>query len=151
MIVKKIPNPKISSTKIERITSLLEYIQNPSAENGDAKCIIYGALNFMGDSRAAHIAEMSALASDCVRSTDPINHYVLSWKKGENPTNEQVIESVDIFVNGLEMWGHQCVYALHTDTDNKHVHIVINRAHPVTEKSIEINGGWDIDAGRIQK
>ena len=146
MIVKKIPNPKKSSTKIERITSLLEYIKNPSDENGEAKCILYGALNFMGDSHAAHIAEMSALASDCTRSADPINHYVISWKKGENPTSEQVMEAVEIFVNGLEMWGHQCVYALHADTDNMHVHIVINRVSPINERAVEINGGWDVDA-----
>ena len=40
---------------------------------------------------------------------------------------------------------HQVVYGLHADTDNIHLHIVINRVHPDTCKCIDIGNGFDIE------
>jgi len=41
---------------------------------------------------------------------------------------------------------HQAIYGLHADTDNIHLHIVINRVHPETLKVVKINNGFDIEA-----
>ena len=146
MIVKKIPNPKKSNLKVERVTKLIEYISNPSEEDDSEKCVLYGWKNFIGDDPASHILEMSALANDCVRSKDPINHYVISWREGEHPTDEQVHEAAEMFIDGLGLKDHQYVYGLHTNTKNMHVHIVVNRVNPITERAVEINEGWDIEA-----
>nr|WP_257615791.1 relaxase/mobilization nuclease domain-containing protein [Chlamydia suis] len=40
---------------------------------------------------------------------------------------------------------HQAIYGLHSDTDNIHLHIVINRVHPETLKIVEKNRGFDIE------
>jgi hypothetical protein len=45
---------------------------------------------------------------------------------------------------GLE--GCQTVYGLHWNTENYHLHIAVNRMHPVTMKVIDPNNGFDIEA-----
>lgn len=42
---------------------------------------------------------------------------------------------------------HQIVYGLHADTDNRHLHVVVNRVDPETLRCTEINKGFDIEAG----
>ena len=146
MIIKKVKNPKKSSSKAVRITRLTAYIREPESEQSHEKCICTGARNFITDTPAGQAAEMIALAEESVRSKDPIVHYVLSWPDSEQPEPEQVEEAVDIFLDELDVPAHQVVYGLHADTDNIHLHIVINRVHPDSCRCIDIGGGFDIEA-----
>lgn len=147
MIFKRINNPKKSARKAERIRSLADYIVAPEKENGMEKCIYAGALGFVCNDFESQKAEMIALAATAVRSRDPINHYMLSWREDERPTPAQVDEAVAMFVRHLGLEGHQVLFGLHDDTNNQHIHIVINRVHPLTGKVIEINNGFDREAG----
>lgn len=144
MIGKKIRNPEKSNTARVRIEALVNYLTNPQSEDSREKCVYQGALGFFGGP-ASHKAEMIALA-ECSRSRDPVNHYVLSWPEEERPTPAQADEAVVILVREFGMPEHQVIYALHDDTDNRHLHIVINRVDPETEKCTEINKGFDIEA-----
>lgn len=95
---------------------------------------------------------------------NPVYHYEFSWKEGEQPTKEQVRDAVEHTMKALGMQECQSVYAIHRDTDNDHVHVIVNRVHP--EKSIivgpprydyfkldqamreiEIKQGWQHDNG----
>lgn len=93
-----------------------------------------------------------------------VYHYSLSWKEGEHPTKEQIHESVEHTLKALGMQECQSVYAIHRDTDNDHVHIIVNRVHPTRSiivgpprrdfllldkamREIEIKHGWQHDAG----
>ncbi|MBV5335862.1 relaxase/mobilization nuclease domain-containing protein, partial [bacterium] len=101
-------------------------------------------------------AEMLALAQEAVRSKDPVNHYVLSWQEGEQPTPAQVEDAVTIFLDELGLQDHQAIYGLHADTDNLHLHLVVNRVNPDSLKVIKPNRGFDIEAAhkavaRIEK
>lgn len=147
MIFKKIPNPKKSARKVERIRRLADYIVAPERKNGVEKCIHAGAIGFVCNDFESQKAEMIALAASAVRSLDPVNHYMISWGEDENPTPMQVDEAADMFVRHMGLDGHQVFYALHDDTANRHIHIAINRVHPVTGKVVEINGGFDKEAG----
>lgn len=144
MIVKKIRNPKASSTKAQRVSRLVDYIQSPETENGAEKCIHTNARGFVFPEHAK--SEMIALAQEAVRSKDPIAHYVLSWQEGEQPTARQADEAVDVFMCELGLEGHQVVYGLHSDTNNQHIHLAINRVHPTTLQVIKINKGFDLEA-----
>ncbi len=146
MIVKKIVNPKKSSSKSTRIHTLINYIFNPFSKNGHEKCTYAGARHFFAETAAGLKLEMWGLARAAVRSEDPINHYVLSFQQDEHPTEQQAIAAVDIFLAELALKEHQAAFALHQDTDNDHLHIVVNRVHPSTEKPTEINKGFDIEA-----
>ena len=156
MIVKKVANPAKSSTKAVRITSLVDYIRTPESENATEKCILTGTRNLDTRLPPAQTAEMIALAELGVRSPDPIEHYILSWRADEHPTPAQVEEALDILVDEMQVQDHQVVYGLHADTDNTHLHVVINRVHPVPDihpktrelrfRVVKINRGFDREA-----
>ena len=146
MIVKKVKNPQKAASKAVRVSRLASYIREPERENLQEKCIYAGALGFITDEPQSQTAEMIALAQEAVRSKDTINHYVLSWREGEQPSPEQVEEAVSIFMEELGVKNHQAIYGLHADTDNLHLHLAINRVHPETLKVVKINNGFDIEA-----
>ena len=143
MIGKKIENPKKSASKSVRIRRLVGYIMAPETENKSEKCVYYGARGFFAKTVQGQIAEMVAMAMDAPRSHDPIEHYVLSWSKGERPTPGQIEKAVDLVTDEGEVGGHHLLFALHADTDNWHIHLILNRVHPETLKVVKINGGFD--------
>ncbi|MGC9128356.1 MAG: TraI/MobA(P) family conjugative relaxase [Acidithiobacillus sp.] len=146
MIGKKIRNPRKSSSKAVRIGGLVRYFTSPEIRNAQEKCVYHHALGFFTTDIDSQIAEMVALASESVRSADPVNHYVLSWREGEQPSFEQVDAAVAIFLDELGLQDHQVIYAMHQDTDNLHLHIAVNRVHPETLKCVEIHQGFDKEA-----
>lgn len=146
MIVKKVKNPQKAASKAVRVSRLTGYIREPERENSQEKCIHAGARGFITDEPHSQTAEMIALSQEAVRSKDTINHYVLSWREGEQPSPEQVEEAVSIFMEELGVKDHQAIYGLHADTDNLHLHLAINRVHPETLNVVKINNGFDIEA-----
>ena len=146
MIVKKVKNPHKAASKAVRVSRLTDYIREPERSNAQEKCIYAAARGFITDEPQSQTAEMVALSQEAVRSKDTINHYVLSWREGEQPTPEQIEQAVSIFLDELGVKDHQVIYGLHADTDNLHLHLVINRVHPETLKVVKINNGFDVEA-----
>ncbi|MCC8997885.1 MAG: relaxase/mobilization nuclease domain-containing protein [Candidatus Contendobacter sp.] len=173
MVVKKVRNPRKSSplkvrihrladyidspesggslahaqsTKVGRVAGLADYVQQPLAGDAQEKCIYSGARGFLTDLLADRKVEMLALTQEAVRSKDPISHYVLSWREGEQPTPAQIEEAVEVFLDELGLNGHQALYGFHVDTGNAHLHLMINRVHPDTLKVIKPNKGFDLEA-----
>jgi RepB DNA-primase from phage plasmid/Relaxase/Mobilisation nuclease domain/Large polyvalent protein-associated domain 7 len=144
VIVKKARNPKKSAAKTARVGRLADYIVSPT--RAGEKCLYSGGRGFITEDHAGHKAEMLALSQESVRSKDTINHYVLSWREGEQPNPAQVEQAVTIFMDELGLRDHQAIYGLHVDTQNVHLHIAINRVHPDTGKVVEINKGFDLEA-----
>ncbi|HET9239252.1 MAG TPA: relaxase/mobilization nuclease domain-containing protein [Oligoflexus sp.] len=136
-IIKKIENRKKSATKSARIHKVCDYITHPE------KAAYVGARGFICDSYEARKAEMVALAVDGIRSPNPVNHYVVSWQAGEIPTSDQVERVITDLLHEFGMSDHQCIYGLHTDTDNRHLHVVLNRVNPMTGRPVKINQGFD--------
>lgn len=146
MIGKKAPNPKKSSSKSARVGLLTAYITNPELKNGHEKCVHFEAENFITDDLQSQTQEMIALSHQAVRSKDPIDHYVLSWQEGEQPTVAQAREAVRMTLKHLGLEGHQVIWGMHSDTDNFHIHIEVNRVNPLTFKVVEINKGFQNNA-----
>lgn len=146
MIIKKIKNPSKSASKATRVNGLANYIAAPEKSNVNEKCVYQGSQGFLTESFEAQKAEMLALAQEAVRSRDPINHYVMSWKENEQPSPAQVEEAVGIFLKEMGLAGHQALYGLHADTANLHLHVMVNRVHPDSLKVIKPNNGFDIEA-----
>lgn len=148
MIAKKVPNPQASASKAARASGLISYITEPEIGNGLDKCIHFEAVNFICDDLPSQMAEMTALSSESVRSKDPIDHWVLSWRADERPSVVQAREAVAITIAHFGMQGHQIVWGLHDDTQNLHIHIAVNRVHPDTLKVVKINKGFDKEAAQ---
>ena len=146
MIGKLIPNPDASASKSVRVTGLLRYIAQPERDGGGEKCVRYGARNFLSHTFNGHILEMVELASAATRSADPIEHFMLSWSEGEQPTPAQAEAAVDMLIHHMCLDEHQAAWGLHADTDTLHLHLIVSRVHPVTEKPVKINKGFTKEA-----
>lgn len=111
-------------------------------------------------------AEMRAVAEMNGRVNDPVYHCVISWPEHENPTNEQAHKAAMAAMKAVGMDGHQYVMAVHRDSDNAHLHLMINRVHPDSYRAvypekdyfrldkcmreIELEQGWAHDNGPYQ-
>ena len=146
MIAKRIRNPSVSASKSLRIQKLSDYILNINGIDGQSKCIYSNWRGFLCTSIKSRQVEMIALATACVRSRDPIRHYVISFKEFERPTFAQIEQAIDIILHELGLTEHQVIFGLHDDTDNFHCHIAVNIVNPITEKVVKPGGGFDIEA-----
>jgi hypothetical protein len=144
LIVKHIENPKQESSKALRVGCLVDYIAADGKEAGDKAELVFAAGDFYAESWQAQRAEMIALAMEATRSADPVDHWLLSWKEGEAPTEAQCREAAGILKRKLGLGrGHLAMCALHRDTDNHHLHLVLNRVDPETLRVAD--KGWCID------
>lgn len=108
-------------------------------------------------------AEMRAVADMNARVKDPVYHVILSWREGEQPTNDQVHQASMAAMKSVGMESHQYVLAVHRDSDNTHVHLMVNRVNPETYRAVypdrdfykldycmretELIQGWQHDKG----
>lgn len=78
------------------------------------------------------ILEMKSTASQNARVGDPILHFQISWREGEVPVQSEWQESAERSIAALGFADHQYIVVAHDDTDNFHVHVMLNRVHPDT-------------------
>ncbi len=132
MLAKKVKSSG-GGSKGGKISRLADYItQEKDKEQDKNKIDYYGGRGFICEDLNSWKAEMTALASDAPKCTNPITHWVMSWQEHERPTRDQLEESINILLEELGMTDNQVIYAAHQDTDNYHVHVMINRVHPDT-------------------
>jgi hypothetical protein len=144
MIIKYIANPKMRSSKAMRIGSLLDYIEADVRGGAQKAEYVCASGSFYSDSLQGQRAEMIALAMEATRSKDPVDHWLMSWKEGEQPTHAQCNEAIEILKKHLGMSSdHLVSYALHRNTENYHLHAVLNRVDPNTMRVTD--KGWCID------
>jgi len=143
MITKKIRRKSTrTALRPAQIRAAVAYIRGDRAIN---KVVSQGALNFLATTPWGQSAEMVALATQRTRSANPVSHFVFSWASCENPTPAQFAEAVRIFMFRAGVSDHLVIFGAHGDTDNAHLHILVNRVSPTTGKVVEINCGFDIE------
>ncbi len=103
------------------------------------------------------------MAAQNPRVKDPVYHVVLSWPRGETPTDEQAFACGRHALRAVGMQDHQYVFAVHRDTAHAHLHIAVNRVHPDNfaavypdrdyfkldraMRELELQYGWKHDTG----
>ena len=143
-----------------------------SKENGldpipleDLGCV---NMDFDLDSEDERLWAAQAMSATARRSTrfqgNPVYHVSISWPEGEHPDRSQCEETVTHFMKGLGMEGNEAFWAIHRDTDNDHLHLIINKIHPELEivtgpprydyallhklaREVELGQGWSHDSG----
>lgn len=149
--------PKVIRPNSVGFSDRLQYIQKDGAAFMEVR-------NLTSLETAA--IEMSAVAGLNTRINDPGYHVILSWGEGEHPTDEQMVEAADRALEALGMADHQAVFGVHRDRDHQHIHMVINRIHPVKFRGnncghdfaklekvcrrVERVQGWSQDRGRFK-
>ena len=112
-----------------------KYIEKEGGERGKtltADCVL--------DARTAAV-EMEAVAHTCPGCKEPAMHVVLSWQADEHPTERQQRDAVETVLknlsrDGRDMSEHQWIAVLHKETEQDHLHILINRVHPETGRAV---------------
>lgn len=92
---------------------------------------IGGNLAAGADHKAA-AREFQAVASQNPSCKKPVAHYSLSAAPGEKLSNEQWRAAAEQHVNNMGHADHQWTAWRHHDREHDHVHIVVNRVHPVS-------------------
>lgn len=147
MIIKKVAMQKTAAakTKALHVRDLCDYIAGPDAGDEREKVQHRGAVNLLNLDHAAQVQEMADLADAARRSPQPVQHWIMSWRPGEQPTARQADHAVRTLLKDMGLEDHQAIYALHRDTDNCHLHVAVNRVHPETERVVTVNGRFDIE------
>lgn len=149
MIGKSVARKKSSKSLASSVRDLTKYVRDCGGEMATPgeKVLFSGSKNFVfEDDFALQVDEMVALAKAGCRgknSDNPIKHYILSWPESEAPTQAQANEAVDMLLAELRLTQCQTQWAVHKDTDNVHVHVVVNRVDPDSEKIIKPGGGFE--------
>ena len=60
----------------------------------------------------------------------------LAWAPGERPTREEMCAAADSFMKAIGWAEHQAVYVAHNDTRHFHLHLIVNRVHPHTGRTL---------------
>lgn len=167
MIVKKIPRLADggASAHAQQVRNLVDYMRIPDKGSPYAQALLrylqeegvptrgverlyhLRGRNFLSETIEGQRAEMMAGASRAIRSPNPLDHWLLSWKESEQPTPEQIDEAAEIFLNHLGLLHHQAIYAAHADTHNIHLHIAVNRYDPFRQRMHKVNKGFTRNAG----
>jgi hypothetical protein len=85
---------------------------------------------------AAHLKVSSGAAPKGRKNETPVKTVSLAWAPGQDPTPTEMIAAADGFLQAMGWHGHQALYAAHNDTAHPHLHIILNRVHPQTGRTI---------------
>lgn len=69
--------------------------------------------------------------------TKPVKTLSLAWHPDQTPTTEHMIEAADSYLQHMGWQEHQAIYVQHTDKPHAHIHIILNRVHPTTGRTLD--------------
>ena len=120
-----------------KFSDILNYSTNSlDKQTNEEKCIAIRT-HGVADISTASI-QMNAVSSQNTRCVDPTFHFILSWPEHEHPAPDLIFDAAEHAIKGLNLAEHQYVLTVHVDTDNIHCHVAVNRIHPKTFKSRNI-------------
>ncbi|ELU9701944.1 relaxase/mobilization nuclease domain-containing protein [Escherichia coli] len=132
MIAKRAERRKDGKSSFSKLAS---YITRESNE----EAIAFSSVSNCGfDDIDLAVKEIEATQKRNTRSkADKTYHLVVSFPAGEIPDKEQLKDIEDEICKSIGLGDHQRISAAHNDTDNFHLHIAINKIHPVSHRAIE--------------
>ncbi len=133
MIVKHVPMRTVKKSDFSDLVKYLTDDQGKEHRIGDIQITNCASANLSGA-----IPEILATQRLNTRSNnDKTYHLIISFRAGENPSQE-VLKAVEERVcSGLGFAEHQRISVVHRDTDNLHIHVAINKIHPQKNTILE--------------
>jgi hypothetical protein len=140
MIAKVQPSKRRSRSSFKR---LLNYLTTErDATTGDTRLrgdvVLSG--NLVGIDTAA--AEMKALEFFNPRCHDAVFHYELAWPPGECPSRAEWTDAALHTLKELGFDKHLYVIVAHDDKKHFHIHIMVNKIHPITYRAHTPSFSW---------
>ncbi len=126
MIAKRIDMRDASKS---RATRLAKYITDELERAGRVADIL--TTNCISDDPLLAAKEIEICQAKNTRTKDDKTyHLLLSFPDGERPDNEQLRTMAETAAKALGYGEHQRIAVVHDDTDNLHMHLIINKIHP---------------------
>jgi hypothetical protein len=85
---------------------------------------------------AAHLKLRAGHALTGRKNVLPVKTVSLAWAPGQSPTREEMCAAADSFLKAMAWGEHQALYVAHNDTAHAHLHIILNRVHPDTGRTL---------------
>lgn len=119
-------------------TRTADYMLNSGTSNRGEKVGGVRVTNCHTDDPAAATALIECTQAANTRSkTDKTYHLVFSFPPGEEPDIKILNVIEDELVKSIGYADHQRISAVHIDCDHLHVHVAINKVHPIGYQNIE--------------
>ncbi|HHX4561366.1 TPA: TraI/MobA(P) family conjugative relaxase, partial [Pseudomonas aeruginosa] len=126
MIAKHVPMRSLGKSDF---AGLVRYVTD--AQSKDHRLGQVQVTNCAADTVRDAITEVLATQQANTRAKgDKTYHLIVSFRAGEQPSADTLRQIEARICAGLGFAEHQRVSAVHTDTDNLHIHIAINKIHP---------------------
>lgn len=127
MIAKIIP---IKSVRKSNFSALIQYLTDPQDKRERVSQIKVS--NCYSDDQTAALIEIQNTQEMNKRAkSDKTCHLVLSFSEGERLSLSDLNAIEERFCDVLGFNGHQRISVVHIDTNNLHMHIAINKIHPI--------------------
>lgn len=128
MIIRHLP---VKSGKKSSFARLVQYITNELGKH--ERLGITQISNCQSQTIDWAIAEVEATQAQNQRAiSDKTYHVLVSFPAGETPSREALRDIEATICASIGLGEHQRISAVHHDTDNMHIHLAINKIHPVT-------------------
>ncbi len=85
---------------------------------------------------ATHLKAASGSSHRGRKNDAPVKTISLAWAPGQTPTPKLMTEAADDFLRAMGWHQHQAIYVGHSDTAHPHLHIILNRIHPDTGRTL---------------
>lgn len=127
MILKHVPMRSLGKSDFAGLANYITDEQSKEHRLGEVRLTNSHAAT-VGDA----ITEVLATQHGNTRATgDKTYHLLVSFPPGENPPADVLRQIEDRVCAALGYAEHQRISAVHSDTDNLHIHIAINKIHPI--------------------
>lgn len=90
------------------------------------------ARNLLSDDPDLAARIMRATAAQSARVERPVYHLIISWHPAERPNSDTMLQVLGATLEDIGLAEHQALVVGHGDTENPHLHAMINRVHPDT-------------------
>ena len=140
MAITKILNIKESEGRnpASHLKNALEYIQNP---NKTEECVLVGGINCLPDTAFEQMEETKNIFHKTGKRQG--YHVIISFSPGEKVTAEQAMYVLEHFAKDVLGDDYEAVYAVHTDREHMHGHLIWNSVSMTTGKKYNSpKGNW---------
>ncbi len=140
MAITKILNIKESEGRnpATHLKNALEYIQNPDKTE---ECILVGGINCLPDTAFKQMEETKNIFHKTGKRQG--YHVIISFSPEEKVTAEQAMYVLEHFAKDVLGDDYEAVYAVHTDREHMHGHLIWNSVSMTTGKKYNSpKGNW---------
>ena len=140
MAITKILNIQESEGRnpASHLKNALEYIQNPDKTE---ECILVGGINCLPDTAFEQMEETKNIFHKTGERQG--YHVIISFSPEEKVTAEQAMYVLEHFVKDVLGDDYEAVYAVHTDREHMHGHLIWNSVSMTTGKKYNSpKGNW---------